>query len=359
MTATKILKIGFVSSSDFCIPIANSLLTLQGKTLNQLIDEHLIGLNKKEYVIEGAKFKVTSPHDYQDVKTLLGEINNWPIDFRIAVSQPDNVVRGKSIPSPISKWAIENNLELWKPENINTEDNVIFEGLDLIITASFGQLISQKLLDKPKYGFINWHPSLLPKYRGPTPMQSTILNQEKNYGLSWITMTKAMDAGKVLIQLENDLNSEFNFENMASELGDLGANTLAIAMLNQILKIGNEQDQNKVTFCRKVEKEESLIEIPNLTANQIVAHQKAYVRFPGTDFEDEYFNGKVKVIDCNVFELLEIDNLEISKYQNWNVVKINKEQIVFMECKDKTLLQINKIKLNTGKLVDLSGYQFR
>jgi methionyl-tRNA formyltransferase len=289
---------------------------------------------------------------------LLGELNNWPIEFNLVVSQPDNVIRAKSIPSPVSQWAVENNIELWKPENINKETNASFEQLDLIVTASFGQLISESLLSKPKYGFINWHPSLLPKHRGPTPMQSTILNQEKQYGLSWITMTKAMDAGKILVQLENELRPELDFDVMADQLGNLGAKTLTIAMLNQILNIGTEQNENQITFCKKIEKEEQLLETTNLTAELIMAHQKAYIRFPGTVFEDEYFGCKVKIMDCKVLELIRLEGLEILKYQNWNVVKINKQQIVFIECKDKSLLQINKIKLNTGKLVDLSGYQF-
>ena len=227
------------------------------------------------------------------------------------------------------------------------------------MTASFGQLISQNLLSKPKYGFINWHPSLLPKYRGPTPMQSTILNQEKNYGLSWITMTKAMDAGNILLQLKNDLEPELDFDVMAGELGQIGGQTLTIAMLNQILNIGKEQDQNTATFCKKIEKQEQLINLLELTANQIMAHQKAFVRFPGTVFEDEYFGDKIKVMDCKVLEPIEIEGVEITKHHNWKVGKTGKQQIAFIECKDHTFLQINKIKLNTGKLVDLSGYQFK
>jgi methionyl-tRNA formyltransferase len=356
---TKTFKIAFVSSSDFCIPIANSLLLLQGKSFNQLIDQHLISFNKKEYKIGESNFVISEPYDYQDVKTLLGEVNNWPIELCLIVSQPDNVNRNKITPSPISQWAIDNNIELWKPENINKENNLIFDQVDLAVTASFGQLISQSLLSKPKYGFINWHPSLLPKYRGPTPMQSTILNQEKQYGLSWITMTKAMDAGKVLVQLQNELKPEMDFDTIAIELGGLGEQTLAMAILNQILNIGTEQDETKAIYCKKVEKEESLIQIIDFTASQIVARQKAFVRFPGTVFEDEYFDGKVKIMDCNVLDLAKLKDLEIAKYRIWNLVKVNKKQLVFLVCKDETLLQINKIKTSTGKLVDLNGYQFK
>jgi methionyl-tRNA formyltransferase len=359
MTITKTFKVAFVSSSDFCIPIANTLLALQGKTFNQLIDQHLISFNKKEYLVESNTYKINKPYNYQDVKTLLGEINNWPIEFTIVVSQPDNINRSKATPSPISLWAIENNIKLWKPENINKESNEIFDNVDMVVTASFGQLISQSLLNKPKHGFINWHPSLLPKYRGPTPMQSTILNQEKQYGLSWITMTKAKDAGKVLLQLESELKPEMDFDTIASELGGLGGETLTLAMLNQILNVGAEQDETIAIFCKKVEKEEQLIDPKTLTATQIMAHQKAYIRFPGTVFEDKYFDCKIKVMDCNVLDFAQIQDLKISKYQNWNVVKINKQQVVYVECGDQTLLQVNKIKLNTGRLVDLSGYHFK
>ena len=359
MTNSKTLKIGFVSSSDFCIPIAETLLSFQGKSFNELIDQHLIKLNQKNYEINDATFKIAQPYNYQDVKTLLGEVNNWKIELKLLISQPDNVIRSKSIPSPVSQWAINNCIELWKPENINKENNDVFDQLDLVITASFGQLISQDLLSKPKYGFINWHPSLLPKYRGPTPMQSTIVNQDQKYGLTWITMTKAMDAGKVLLQLENELAPEMDFNLIANELGELGGKTLAIAMLNQILNIGKEQDENKISFCKKIEKDEQLIKINDLTAKQVLARQKAFLHFPGTAFEDKYFGDKVKIIDCNMLEHIQLDSLEIFSYYNWNVVKIDKKQVVYIECKDKTLLQIKKIKLCTGKMVDMSGYQFR
>jgi methionyl-tRNA formyltransferase len=359
MTTTKTLKLGFISSSDFCIPIGDALLQLQGKSLNQLIDEHIIGLDKINYFVTNKDFEVVNQTNYQDVKTLLGEINNWPIELKLIITQPNSMNRNKVISSPIATWVEQNNLPVWKPENINTDNNEMFDDLDLVITASFGQLISQKLLDQPKYGFINWHPSLLPKYRGPTPMQSTIVNQEKDYGLSWITMTKAMDAGKILLQLGTELDPNLDFEVMAQQLGQLGANTISLAMLNQILNIGKVQDENEVAFCKKVEKEEQLVKINGLTARQIMAHQKAYIRFPGTVFEDEYFDSKIKIIDCHTLDKAIVRGIEIIEYKNWRVVKIDKKQIVFVECKDNSLLQVNKIKTSTGKLVDLSGYQFR
>jgi methionyl-tRNA formyltransferase len=361
MPITKTLKIGFVSSSDFCIPIASEVLNLNGKTLNELIDNHNIKLNSNNYSIDHCNFEVVEPIDYQDVKSLLGEVNNFPIEFCIVVSQPDSKINSKTLSSPISTWAKSNNIPLWNPININKESNPVFDDLDLVVTASFGQLISQIVLDKPKYGFINWHPSLLPKYRGPTPMQSTILNQDSNYGLSWITMTKGMDAGKVLLQLENKLEPEIDFEQMATELGELGAQTLTLAILNQILGFSTEQDDSKASFCSKISKEDQIVFPKTLTADQVVAHQKAYIRFPTTSIISQYFDNKIKLIDCEVLDskLIEEIQNEAQVFGELFVIKIAKTQIVYIECKGKTLLRVNKIKLSTGKQIDLSGYQFK
>jgi methionyl-tRNA formyltransferase len=349
MISPQTLKIGFLSSSDFCIPIVAQILEFQGKTVAEVLSfQNDIGT-----------FTSTEIYDYSKHQEQIDKVKDLKFEFCIVVSQPDGLVKNKLIPNAISTWAHNNNITLWNPVNINQEVNKVFETLDIVIAASFGQLISQKLLDKPKYGYINWHPSLLPKYRGPTPMQSTILNQEAKYGLSWITMTKAMDAGKILLQLEKALDPNIDFKQMANELGELGSLTMFKAIINQILNIGNEQNLNAVTFCSKVSREDQLVNTEILTATEIKAHHKSYIKYPGTVIEAKYFGGNIKILDCNIMINEIIKNLEINKYGNLYVAKIGKKQIVFIQCKDQTFLEIKKIINTQGKQIDLTGYQFK
>jgi methionyl-tRNA formyltransferase len=326
------LKIGFISSSDFCLAMATALISYEGKTLNQVLANQA-NLLDFEAIFEFQK----KDHEVFDL----------PIQLGLVVSQADTINRNKTIATPTSIWALENKVQLWRPVKINQEFNETFDSLDVVITASFGSIISEKLLIKPKFGFINWHPSLLPKYRGPTPMQSTIVHQEEKYGLSWITMTKGMDEGKILLQYKKELDMSMDFFQMSKELGELGAQTLAIAIHNQI--VGS-------TYCSKISKQEQLIEPKKLEAREILARQKAYIHYPGTIFYSSYFGGMIKILDCC---LLDIEDIVDSKtHSEWKLCKLNKKQIVYVECKGNTKLQINKIQLENGKQLNLSGYQF-
>jgi methionyl-tRNA formyltransferase len=126
-------------------------------------------------------------------------------------TQPDRPQgRGKKIQmSAVKQVALENNLEIFQPEKIRTkESREIIEALkpDVIVVVAYGQLISQKILDIPKYGCINVHASLLPYYRGAAPMNWALVNGEKKTGVTTMYMVKALDAGPMLHRLEVDID---------------------------------------------------------------------------------------------------------------------------------------------------------
>jgi methionyl-tRNA formyltransferase len=91
-------------------------------------------------------------------------------------------------------------------------------------------------LDIPKHGFVNWHPSKLPKYRGASPIQSVILSQETDSALTWIQMTKEMDAGDIILQIPYKLNQLETFDTLANQNAELGKDTWAIVLVLQILE---------------------------------------------------------------------------------------------------------------------------
>lgn len=374
-------NIAFFSSSDFCIPIAQNIMQNSGRTLLKIYSDQVIALKvKNEYSI------VFPEHfDIDDIPEL-----DLPIELVLVVSQPDSVNRGKLTPNPISKWARDNNCNLFTPNSFNRSRNELETKIDIAITASFGQIISDDSLVWSKNGFVNWHPSLLPLYRGATPMQSSIKNGDIESGLSWINMTKELDEGDVFLQFKTNIEND-NFQTLSQRLGELGARTWAIAIVNKLINKKLKQDSSKVSFCGKLTKDDRIVNPTDQTAKQIFDQYKAFNSFPGTSFVDEYFAGEVKIVECflpiaNPTDIQSesknqsTDNNEASsekylflrgetegfgvvltttKFHDWLDIKENKQQKVYLICKDNSLLEITRIKLSSGKQINLSGYQFK
>ena len=338
-------KIAFASSSDFCLPIAQYLFDNQGKILRELVgDLDLVNSNN---------------------------IFDLPIELSLIISQPNTINRGKVISNPIVTWAKSQNLNIWTPQKFNPERQSFFDslGIDIVVTASFGQLVSSSSLLSTPFGFINWHPSLLPLYRGATPLQSTIFNGDKQCGLTWITMTKGMDEGAILLQIPQKLEDTDTFLTKIYELGRLGGQTVISAIVNQILGKGTDQDVNHVVFCSKLDKEDRFFDPKLMSAQQVFNKYKAHIQFPQTVFVDEYFGCEVKINSCDITNLTLEKNIGISfgaRFGDWLVIKESKRQVVFLICKDenenKTYLEVHKITLssgkNSGKQINFSGYQF-
>lgn len=152
---------------------------------------------------------------------------------------------------------------------------------DLIIVAGFGKIISERIIDIPKYGTLNIHPSLLPKYRGPSPVQFTILGGEKETGVTIIKLVKEVDAGPIIGQGTVKLPGNETSELLLKELAMFGAELLIdiipyyIANDSEIVK----QDHNKATFTRVIRKEDGEI-LPADTPEIIERKVRAFHNWP-------------------------------------------------------------------------------
>lgn len=166
------------------------------------------------------------------------------IKLELVVTQPDRANGKKIIENPISQFAKNHNLQLETPIKINSEIEEIKQKyqLDCAIVASFGQILSSKVLEFPRFGIINWHPSLLPKYRGATPIQTALLQNQKISGLSWIKMTKGMDSGPIWLQIPQVIKKSDTFETFANQTGKLGAETWALPIIANLI----EQTMNEL-----------------------------------------------------------------------------------------------------------------
>lgn len=184
-------------------------------------------------------------------------INHQDYEVVLVVSQPDKKVGRKQelAPSPVSLCAEKNNIPIEKPEKIKKEYQKVLDAKpDIVITCAYGQIIPEEILNDPKYGCINVHASLLPKFRGGAPIQRAIITGEKVTGITIMYMDKLMDSGDIITQKEIPINQEDNLEILTNKLSQLGKDLL-LETLPNIIKGTNKrikQDQNKVTYAYNI-----------------------------------------------------------------------------------------------------------
>ncbi|UOE92889.1 methionyl-tRNA formyltransferase [Alkalihalobacillus sp. LMS39] len=189
-------------------------------------------------------------------------------DYHIiaVVTQPDRPKgRKKTItPPPVKVEALANNIPVYQPEKIKDEkelETILELKPDLIITAAFGQILPKALLDAPKYGCINVHASLLPKYRGGAPIHQAIIDGEKETGITIMYMAEKLDAGDIISQtvvpiLEND-----HVGSLHNKLSAAGAKLLSTTLPD--LLAGDikpqQQDDDEATFAKNISREQEKI----------------------------------------------------------------------------------------------------
>lgn len=182
----------------------------------------------------------------------------------LVVTQPDKLVGRKQIVefSPVKKCALEHNLNIFQPTKIKDDYQTVLDSKpDIIITAAFGQFIPKVILDCPEYGCINVHGSLLPKYRGGSPIQTAIIKGEQETGITIMYMASKMDAGNIIVQraipiLESDDNGS-----MFEKLSVLGKDLLLEVLPDIFARINQSipQDEEKVTYAYNISHEQQFI----------------------------------------------------------------------------------------------------
>ncbi len=167
----------------------------------------------------------------------------------------------------IALWCESKNIKYWQPEtlkNINIESSPLVEtDFDIAIVASYPKILKEEILNIPKYETLNIHPSLLPKYRGPSPLQSALLNGDEKIGITIIKLDKEVDHGPILIKKEINVLEEDNNETIERKCGAIGAEMLTEILPHYIE--GNlktiEQNHDEATFTHKFEKTDGEIKL--------------------------------------------------------------------------------------------------
>ena len=239
------------------------------------------------------------------------------------VSQPDKLYGRKRElkASEVKEKALELSIPVLTPEKIREDyEGVLTYKPDLIITAAYGQFIPQVLLDYPKFGCINAHGSLLPRYRGGAPIQRAIINGEKQTGITIQYMVKQMDRGDILAKKAIDIGIEDTNSTMFEKLSDLALDML-IDLLPKLFEGNVEalaQNEEEATYAYNLEKEIEHVGFEE-DVKKVYDHIRGLLDQPGAYFV--YKNKKYKIekafyeecegTEAGIFKGLEKDYLRI------------------------------------------------
>ena len=226
--------------------------------------------------------------------------------FDLIITNPDRKVGRKQIltPSPVKKWALENNIPVLSPEKLDENFLEKIKNFDLFFVLAYGKILKKEVLEMPKMGVWNLHPSLLPKYRGPSPIMSAILNDDKKTGISLMLLDEEMDHGPILKQKEifveewkknNEMEKWF-----AEEGADLFLETLADFGEAKIRP--QEQNHSEATFCQKYQKSDMELKEPLESREnflKFLAFPKPFFFKDGKRYvvtDGKWENGKFKIL---------------------------------------------------------------
>lgn len=203
------------------------------------------------------------------------------------VTKPDSRKgRGRELAKPIVKEIAEaNNIPVWQPLDINAIAEHVKKLKDPVgVLVSYGKIIPQSIIDLFTPGIINVHPSLLPLYRGPSPVETAILNGDTETGVTIMQLTAPMDAGPIYSQVTVPLIDVETAPELESQLAELGAQELSLTLPSIINGTVQPTPQNDdlASYCQLLTKEEGNLYTDKLTAEQAERHVRAYIAFPKT-----------------------------------------------------------------------------
>lgn len=215
-------------------------------------------------------------------------------DVVAVVTQTDkvNARNNKVVFSSIKQYCLENQIPLHQFEKLNIEGEDVLKSYnpDLFVTASYGQIIKQNILDVPKYGTVNVHASLLPKYRGPAPIQGAILNGEKKTGITIMKTDIGCDTGDIYFSREIKIEDDDTSTSVFNKLATLGVECMAEFLNNFDKYKGNHfpQDDAKATYFPMIKKEDYLLDFNTCSfdlCNKIRALENCYFIYKGMRFK--------------------------------------------------------------------------
>ncbi len=260
-------------------------------------------------------------------------------DVVTVITKPDTPKgRGQKVIAPKVKIIAEaHNIPVLQPAKLSEITDHI-RSLQPVagVLVSFGKIIPQSIIDLFTPGIINVHPSLLPKYRGPSPIESAIIHGDQETGVTIMQLSAAMDAGPVYTQVRYALKGNETQPNLYDTLGQTGAQLL-VAVLPQILNdslFPTPQDDNKSTYCKLLEKSDTVLTPDSHTAVELERKVRAHLAFP-----------RSKIIFKN--HTLIVTQASVASEQ---------KTVLDLQCKDGNYLIIEQVIAPSGKKMNASAF---
>lgn len=264
--------------------------------------------------------------------------------------------------SAIKEYALKQNFEIYQPITIKGNDQFIkkIKNLkpDLIVVVSYGMILPKEILKIPKLGCINVHPSLLPKYRGPTPIETAVINGDKKTGVTTMYMNEKMDEGDIILQKEIEIEKNETAGELWNKLSKIGAKLL-IETINKIEKnnIKRKKQNNNFTLAYMLNKTTGKINWENQTGIEI----KNLVRGlnPRVGAYTNLNNEKIKIWKV---ETIKIENFlnEYKEFKEYKdklngiqpgiIIYLDRKKGIYVKTKDEIILILELQKENSKKM---------
>ena len=268
------------------------------------------------------------------------------------VTEADKPVgRGGKIESPPTKiLASEKGIPIFQPESLK-ENNELYDQIkglnpDLFVVAAYGKILPAEFLNLSKHGCLNVHPSLLPKLRGASPIQTALAQGLKITGTTIMLMDEGMDTGDLIAQESLEIDNN-DYDELEARLASLSAVLLLRVMsgfADGTIKL-HVQDEDEATYCYKIKKEDG--EIDWNEENQVIANKvRAFVNWPVS--HTIWNNKKLDIYQVSPVESIEIQDVEVGQ-----VAKYQKKY--FVRC-GKGFLQLLKVKLEGKKEMNINDF---
>lgn len=310
----------------------------------------LRNINKEQRMEKVKKSKIIFIGSSEFAVPILQELLNRDLQIIAVITQPDRPVGRKKIltPTPIKKLAQERQLIILQPLKIaRIKDKIKKLNPDLVITASYGQIIPQEILDIPKQKCLNVHPSLLPKYRGSSPIQSAILNGDKQTGVSIMIMDAKMDHGDIVAKKSLKIIDQ-NYLELHNELSEFGANLLVKILPDYLAeKIKAKQQNHKnAVFTKILQRADGQIDWRK-KAIEIERQVRAFYPWPGSwSFLSD--NKKLKIIQVSLLK-------NAGRFKNAGEIFLTEDKKMGVLCRQGSLI-LEKVQLEGKK--EMSGQEF-
>lgn len=273
------------------------------------------------------------------------EAGHW---IEAVLTQPDRPVGRKQIvtPPPVKVLAMQHGLKIFQPEKIRTaEARAMFEPIlrsaDAGIVAAYGRILPDWMLAAPRFGCINVHSSILPKYRGAAPINWAIVNGESETGVTIMQMDSGLDTGAILLQESTSIGDDETAEQLTPRLAQIGARLLVETLKK--LESGElkpiRQNDTEATLAPILKREDGLVDW-NLTARQIINRKRGFTPFPGCYTN---LNGHRLEIVKAAEGVVGVVGNEASQSAPGTVIEISKESLC-VACGNGTKLLIFEVQ---------------